>query len=175
MSTVGYPLFRRLYSIFATTTIVVALTTPVTPRLLDAAEPASATSVAASLKIGDLYGGGKVAYLFQPGDAGYVAGQSHGLIAATADIGEGMMWAKAVKLCKEYRGGGFSDWRLPSKEELNRLYKSKALIGSFKERHFYWSGTDSDKNDAWDQSFRTGICNLGYKLDNNYVRAVRAF
>jgi hypothetical protein len=175
MKTNRQPFFRRLYRILASTAMCIALTTPLTPRLLQAADSAPAQSAPASLKAGDQYGGGKVVYLFQPGESGYVAGQTHGLIAATADIGEGMMWAKAVKLCKEYRGGGFSDWRLPSKEELNRLYKSKALIGSFKERHFYWSGTESDKNDAWDQSFRTGICNLGYKLDNNYVRAVRAF
>ena len=153
----------------------IALTTPLTPNLLQAADAAPVQSAPASLKAGDQYGGGKVVCLFQPGEAGYVSGQTHGLIAATADIGEGVMWAKAVKLCQDYRGGGFSDWRLPSKEELNRLYKNNALIGGFKERHFYWSGSESDKNDAWDQSFRTGISNLGYKLDNNYVRAVRAF
>ena len=175
MKTIGQTFFRRFYKIMASTSMFIALTTPLTPHLLQAADPAPEQSAPASLKAGDLYGGGKVVYLLQPGDAGYVAGQTHGLIAATADIGEGVMWAKAVKLCQDYRGGGFSDWRLPSKEELNRLYKNNALIGGFKERHFYWSGSESDKNDAWDQSFRTGISNLGYKLDNNYVRAVRAF
>ena len=43
-------------------------------------------SYAVTYKIGDTYGGGKVAYIFQSGDAGYVEGQQHGLIAAEADV-----------------------------------------------------------------------------------------
>ncbi|NTW52029.1 MAG: DUF1566 domain-containing protein [Chlorobiaceae bacterium] len=140
-----------------------------------ASETAVAASSAGQLKIGDNHGGGKVAYVFQSGDEGYVAGQIHGVVASRQDLGNGTTWEKAVQLCQEYRAGGFSDWRLPSKAELNRLYANKIAVGGFKNHHYYWSSSESDKNDAWDQSFRSGVQNLGYKLDNNYVRAVRTF
>ena len=43
-------------------------------------------SVVTPLEVGDSYGGGIIAYIFVDGDPGYVAGQQHGIIAATADI-----------------------------------------------------------------------------------------
>ena len=39
----------------------------------------------ATVGIGDSYGGGKIAYILQSGEPGYVEGEQHGLIAATSD------------------------------------------------------------------------------------------
>jgi len=38
-----------------------------------------------NLAIGDAFGGGTVAYIFQNGDAGYVSGEIHGIVCATSD------------------------------------------------------------------------------------------
>lgn len=37
--------------------------------------------------VGDLLFGGVVAYVYQPGDPGYIAGEQHGLVTTLADIG----------------------------------------------------------------------------------------
>ncbi len=137
--------------------------------------PAANATSQSRLDIGDNFGGGKVAYIFKQGDHGYVAGQTHGLIAAKGDLSYNDTWKNAMKACREYRAGGFSDWRLPKKDELPRLYSNRFEIGGFKEHHYYWSGTESDLNDVWDLSFVTGKRNLAYKLDHEYARPVRTF
>jgi hypothetical protein len=70
--------------------------------------------------------------------------------------------------------GGYSDWYLPSKDELNKLYINRVAIGGF-ANNAYWSSTENDSLDAWKQSFPNGIQNYGLKSINLYVRAVRAF
>lgn len=143
--------------------------------LIPATLPAAYASSQTRLDIGDNYGGGKVAYIFRQGDPGYVAGQTHGLIAAKGDLSYNDTWNNSLKACREYRAGGFRDWRLPKKDELAKLYSNRFEIGGFKDRHYYWSGTESDINDVWDLSFGTGKRHLAYKLDHEYARPVRTF
>ena len=80
-----------------------------------------------------------------------------------------MNWDEAIVACKKLGTG----WRLPTKDELNMLYKNKEEIGGF-ANNYYWSSTESDFNSAWGQGFFNGSQNYSYKLITGFVRAVRA-
>jgi Protein of unknown function (DUF1566) len=123
-----------------------------------------------TLKIGDEYGGGKIAWLDATGQ--------HGLIAAKADLSghsegasEGRFtWEDAKAKCAALGGG----WRLPTKEELNKLYHAKSAVGGFSDS-LYWSSTESSAFLAWYQYFDDGSQTNDFKGYKWCVRAVRAF
>ena len=70
--------------------------------------------------------------------------------------------------------GGYSDWYLPSKDELNKLYINRVAIGGF-ANNAYWSSTENDNFNAWLQDFFNGGQDYNGKFSTYYVRAVRAF
>ena len=83
---------------------------------------------------------------------------------------------KAAQLCASLNFDGFSDWFLPSRDELDLMYenlKGKGL-GSFGSR-FYWSSSQDDTIDAFIQSFYDGRVNFAHKYFTYSVRAIRAF
>ncbi|MEI7636596.1 MAG: DUF1566 domain-containing protein [Syntrophus sp. (in: bacteria)] len=55
-------------------------------------------------------------------DNGTVLDTSTNLMWAAKDNGSDITWAKAERYCVDYRGGGYTDWRMPSTDELAGLY-----------------------------------------------------
>jgi len=83
----------------------------------------------------------------------------------------------AAKLCDDLVLNGYSDWYLPSKDELNILYQNRNLIGGFSS-DYYWSSSkyEYDNYHAWNENFNNGDQDyLRYTNTIYRVRAVRAF
>ena len=95
----------------------------------------------------------------------------------------------AADICANLTLGGYSDWFLPSQDELNLMWINLAdsdgdgenygvtdpnNLGGF-AYNFYWSSTEGVNYGALFQSFSSGGQTDSYKYDINNVRAVRAF
>jgi hypothetical protein len=55
---------------------------------------------------------------------GTVSDTRTNLMWAAKDNGSDINWANAKSYCENYRGGGYSDWRMPTQDELAGLYDS---------------------------------------------------
>lgn len=69
----------------------------------------------------------------------------------------------AAIIARAYKGGGKSDWYLPSKGELNALYTRRAVAGGCPD-YGCWSSTEADAGYAWFLDFSSGL-QLGGKKD----------
>jgi hypothetical protein len=153
---------------------------------------------ASTLAIGDSYQGGIIFWLDDTGKHGLIAAtadQSTGIqwyngSAFVSDavrdgvyagiynterniIGSGA-GSYAAQLCANYQGGGYGDWYLPSKYELNLLYLQKDFVGGFSSAD-YWSSTENNEASAWFQDFNLGVQDPWGKGTGNRVRAIRSF
>jgi hypothetical protein len=83
---------------------------------------------------------------------------------------------RAAQLCDALTEGGYSDWFLPSKGELNLMYENLKVfgVGGFADKS-YWSSSEGHANYAWDQVFYDGFHYDNAKYATDRVRAVRAF
>ena len=80
----------------------------------------------------------------------------------------------AAQVCRDYHGGGLTDWFLPSKDELHELYQNKTAVGGFADS-YYWSSSEIDSKYAWHQYFFSDIQDSFNKYYERRVRAIRAF
>jgi hypothetical protein len=92
----------------------------------------------------------------------------------TAIVGQGGCTSGAAYLCDQLSEGSYSDWYLPSKNELDKLYLNRVAIGGFDD-YYYWSSSEFSAYNAWAQYFSTGEQPNGSKGNYSLVRAIRAF
>ena len=83
----------------------------------------------------------------------------------------------AAKLCSDLSSGGYDDWYLPSKDELNQIWTRATVLEAngddFVANVGYWGSTELSSDLAWSQE----VSNSAWsgKTDSRPVRAVRAF
>ncbi|MBQ8384378.1 MAG: DUF1566 domain-containing protein [Spirochaetaceae bacterium] len=85
-------------------------------------------------------------------------------------------WEDAKKVAENYRGGGFSDWRLPTKEELDLVYRNLRKPGIITGDETFWSSSQLSFYALFAQHFGSGGQDRLYDARSEFaVRAIRAF
>jgi hypothetical protein len=103
----------------------------------------------------------------------------HGLVAATQDQSSATTWYEAQNNISNpenhnTEGKKYTDWRLPTRYELNLLYLQRTVVGGFANSS-YWSSTEYDYSNVWYQYLDNGSQGDNSKGVTYYVRAIRVF
>jgi len=81
----------------------------------------------------------------------------------------------AAYMCDDATIEGFTDWYLPSIDELEEMYDNKAIIGGFANNN-YWSSSEVSSGDAWRTNFYSGyISTFGKEYASLKVRPIRSY
>jgi uncharacterized repeat protein (TIGR02543 family) len=83
---------------------------------------------------------------------------------------------RAAYLCDALTEGSYSDWFLPSKDELNLMYTNLHVEGDGDfVSDIYWSSSEGSPTIAWAQTFSNGGQGYYTKSNGRRVRAIRAY
>jgi hypothetical protein len=123
------------------------------------------SKVVSPYTIGQSFQGGKIVYINETG--------RHGLIVCDKDLGS-FDYTTAMKRCLGFKFENYDDWRLPTRTELNWIYKNRKMVTGITPG-MYWSTSTVNTTTAWTQDLtdgHTGNFNMGMNLK---ARAVRSF
>jgi hypothetical protein len=79
----------------------------------------------------------------------------------------------AARVCSDLTDFGYDDWYLPSRYEIDAIYKQSYLLKNINYSSHYWSSTESNKDMAWKVNFYNGASTTDYKNRVNTLICVR--
>ncbi len=96
------------------------------------------------------------------------------LYTTPADAGKLMGWKQACDFATALDASGYRDWRLPTQNELDVLWKGRNFIGGFSLTGWYWSSSSSNFGPLWVQRFSDGYqFSYAHRSEGICVRCVR--
>jgi hypothetical protein len=99
------------------------------------------------------------------------------IISFVNDSDHSTFSAPAAEYCNNLTISGiidYSDWFLPSRDELSKIYEIKNIVGNF-TNSWYWSSSEKDEDTAFYVNFNFFFSNSGLKSANRKIRCARYF
>ncbi|EJF06210.1 Protein of unknown function (DUF1566) [Thiovulum sp. ES] len=85
-----------------------------------------------------------------------------------------MNWKSACEYCEKLRLLGFSDWRLPNKDELKIAQKNKNSFRNLQSKDFwYWSINKYNNSKSWIVYFYDGGDGWNNQTNDSFAVCVR--
>ena len=113
---------------------------------------------------------------FSPAHPDYYILSTAGIMVQKRDVNSDyLLWEDANVLCKSSMMGGYTDWRLPTRNELITMYNERNTIGGFSSNYnsYYWSSEVAPIL-YWTVLFRDGSLSGNNAAGGwAYARAVR--
>ncbi len=159
----------------------------------------NATAQTSGHYIGERFGGGIIFYIDSTGKHGMIAdtvdltpatwsnGNTNVLTGASGSLigtgksntnkivaAQGKPGSYAALECKRSKHSGYTDWFLPSSNELYQLFVQQTVIGGF-TGSYYYSSTEGNKDLCYLEYWPVGWFDLNFKTWVLSVRAVRNF
>jgi hypothetical protein len=128
---------------------------------------------------------GDVSYKINSTAYGIYGGKTNTSIIISVHAAHGEYYGVAARHGINYKYGGYGDWYLPSKDELNLIHQNYLTINAVSianggeaihSNELYWSSTEYDIEHAWVQRLTTTGAQYATPKNNiRYVRPIRAF
>lgn len=106
---------------------------------------------------------------------GIFAGEKNTLLNIAQQTADNLFGEFAAKVCFACQEGGYGDWYLPAKAELDILFQSREQLKGF-EGDMYWSSSEYNIGFVWGQNFKGYGGQYPLNKGSGYaIRCVRKF
>jgi len=82
-------------------------------------------------------------------------------------------WNHAVNYCRRLNYAGYSDWRLPTSDELVHVHRKKGQVFTYFRENDFWSSTPTTDVRYYVVFPADAYQYKRYKRESNYIRCVR--
>jgi len=105
-------------------------------------------------------------------DQAYVDAED-GAYKRNHSVGKSGTWNHAVNYCRKLIYGGYTDWRLPTSDELIHVHKKTGQVFTYYRSDDFWTSTPTTDSRYYVVLPADAYPYKRYKRQSNYIRCVR--